>query len=100
MGRLIGQGVNVFRVKRTYRDYQIVDENGNVLVHITFSRSETPITEVKVWSYWLDVDNIRLPTITHENASIAYSILSKYFTLALSMKILEVAKRIFKRWGK
>jgi hypothetical protein len=99
MVRLIGEGANSLKVRRSYGDYSIVDEKGNVLAHITFNRSETPITEVKVWSYWLDVDNIRLPPITHENASIAYSILSKYFTPALSMKILEVAKRIFKRWG-
>jgi hypothetical protein len=100
MARLIGEGVNSLKVKRGYGDYSIVDEKDNVLAHITFNRSETPITEVKIWSYWLDdVDNIKLPVLTPDNTSIAYSILSKYFTPALSMKILEVAKRIFKRWG-
>jgi hypothetical protein len=98
--RLIGEGANSLKVKRSYRDYSIVDEGGNVLAHITFNRSETPITEVKIWSYWLDdVDNIKLPVLTPANTAIAYSILSKYFTPELSMKILEVAKRIFKRWG-
>jgi hypothetical protein len=36
MARLIGEGVDVFRVKRRYRDYQIVDEGGDVLAHITY----------------------------------------------------------------
>jgi hypothetical protein len=100
MRRLIGEGANSLKVKRSYRHYSIVDEKGNVLAHITFNLSETSITEVKIWSYWLDdVDNIKLPPITHENASIAYSILSQYFTSPLAMKILETVKRIFKRWG-
>jgi hypothetical protein len=98
MAPLIGEGVDVFRVKRRYRDYQIIDENGRVLAHITFSTKDVPIKEVKVWSYWLDF-GISLPKITPENISIAYSLLSKYFTPVLSMKILGIVKRIFKRWG-
>jgi hypothetical protein len=99
MARLIGEGVDVFKVRRRWMDYCIEDAKGNVLVHITFNRSETPITEVKIWSYWLDVDNIRLPPLTPSNTSIAYSILSQYFAPQLAMKILDIVKRIFKRWG-
>jgi hypothetical protein len=95
----IGEGVNSLKVKRSYMDYSIVDEKGNVLAHITFNRSETPITEVRIWSYWLDVDNIKLPPLTPANTSIAYSILSQYFAPPLAMKILDTVKRIFKRWG-
>jgi hypothetical protein len=96
---MIGKGVNIFRVKRRYRDYLIEDDHGDILAHITFNTMDTPIREVRVWSYWLDVDKIVLPPITPANTSIAYSLLSNYFTPELSMKILEVAKRIFKRWG-
>jgi hypothetical protein len=100
MNSLIGEGATSLKVKRSYRDYSIVDEKGNVLAHITFNRSETPITEVKIWSYWLDdVDSIKLPILTPANTSIAYSILSQYFTPQLAMKILDIVKRIFKRWG-
>ena len=96
---MIGEGVGRLYTKRRYRDYQIVDENGNVLAHITFNTTNTPIREVKVWSYWLDVDNIKLPPLTPANTPIAYSILSQYFAPPLAMKILETVKRIFKRWG-
>ena len=96
--RLIGECADIFKVRRRQMGYCIEDAKGNVLVYITFNRWSMPNAEVKIWSYWLD-GGISLPKITPENASIAYSLLSRYFTPSLSMKILEVVRRIFKRWG-
>jgi hypothetical protein len=104
MNRLIGQGIDVFRVKRTYRDYQIVDEGGDVLAHITYDSlaiaGGEKIHEVKVWSYYLDdIDNIKVPKITAANVDMIRGMLSQYFAPKLTDKIISVSKRIFKRWG-
>jgi hypothetical protein len=103
MARLIGEGVDVFRVKRRYRDYQIVDEGGDVLAHITYDSlvvaGGEKIHEVKVWSYYLDIDNIKVSTITAANIDMIRGMLAQYFAPKLTDKIIKVSKRIFERWG-
>jgi len=106
MNELVGSWVNKLRVKNGDSRFKklITDENGDVVAYVyVFDDYNIPfgrgIKQVGVWSNYLDPNNVILPKITKYNTDDVREELGKYFAPKLVKKILEVADKMFERWG-